>query len=156
MVTSAQGQRHIKCSWVSRVHRDKAGRLCKIHVFSGGKRLLSSIFTCATLSWPHSLPSPHPCHPVSQPSCHISKPTLQSLCPRLTPSNLRSYHQIFLTFSDSALLSTCLDFLSSQPFSASVLLFPHLSSAFFSQQFPYWAQLVFILSSVCPNPQSCT
>lgn len=66
--------------------------------------------------------------------------TLQRWCLRLTTSNLRP-HLLRLT----ELSSTSCDFLCSQYFSSHVLLFPHLSSAFFSQRCPDWTQPAFIL-----------
>lgn len=95
MVTSAQRQTHVKCSWVSRVHRDKAGRLCKIHVFSGRKSLLSSIFTCATLSWPHTCPAPiHATQCPSPPATSQSPP-----CRACVPGSLPAISALITRYS---------------------------------------------------------
>lgn len=75
--------RHSQCCWVSQVCGEEAGRLSKENVLSHGKRLLGSTFPC--------VPCPAP---VSQLSCHPTQ--LVS-----TGTNLRPFHQIFLTFSDS-------------------------------------------------------
>lgn len=82
------------------------------------------------------IPTAHPAQLVSQAHCHSS----QALSPNI-PDFIRL----------TALCSPCLNFLCSQFLPSYVWLFSHLSSAFFSHQFLYWAQLVYILSGICPN-----
>lgn len=105
-------------------------------------RLLGSILTVLPCPGPVCA-ARHPSPPATSP-----QPALQRLCPRLTASNPRLYPHTFLTFSVSTLSSTCFKFLCSWPFSSYALLFLPLSSVFSTQQFPYWAWLVFVLSSV--------
>lgn len=82
--------RHTNCCCVSQVNGEEAGRLSKVNMLPDGKRLLGSTFPCVPLSCPA---------PVAQPSCHI--PTVHPTQLVSTATNLRPYHQIFLTFSDS-------------------------------------------------------
>lgn len=153
------------CTW-SLVHRDTqiAVGFCKYTVtrhkgsgrfmFSGGKRCLSSIFTCESLSWSHSLASlihatqclsllPHPHSPICQAGVPGSLAATSGLSTKHSSlsQTCNTYRPVLISFAPS--LSHHM-----------ICFFPHLRSAAFSKEFLYWARPVFILSSVCPSPQS--
>lgn len=133
--------RHTNCCWVSQVHGEEAGRLSKVNVlFCWEETPWLQLSLCPSVLSPPSRPAllPHPHTPPSVVGVH---------CHQSQSSPLKTLHFLRLT----ALCSPCLDFLCSQFFSSCVWLFPHLSSPFFSHQFLYWAQLAYILLSICPN-----
>ena len=118
MVTSAEGQTHANCPQVSRVRGDKAGRLGKIRVFSGGKSLLGSPSPAplcpVPAGWPApSLPPSTPAllPPPQRPPCGAAA---RAHCQHSQASSPNIPHLLRLV----VLLSTSLDLLCSQPFSS--------------------------------------